>query len=545
MLRNLMEHAIPVNQWGLVVQQSWNEIGETSAGLFLECLLMTYVGGAMGALVIIKTMLPRTHPASAVTPAMSTAFHELFEYNCCRLLITFLFMQHMSLNTTYMVVCVSFFHVGAFVGCVFHGVMGAKINRKVSLSIGLIMTITMYVVFSLWSSNVMMKGLNFQDREFLDNHTTGSRKIRPFVDPNLVKALGNELGFSGAFTNDFNIACLLFIFTGFALSTVSTTLTMVVDVFSTETVCRNGLLVHGLWYWWAGQWMGCLTGGMYYIFFDIDGSFIALVVHKVMCLIIVLMSAETKGWNRTVEVTASPCYLKALYYAMYLWPQGDGCIQDLMVFMIHSRQHWNSARAGHHMWSQLQVNRTLAWFCWSIFWRLLHIPTIGGMFLAMLASPSPLNVSLCMEWFNIHRLVEGFEAYWLFVSIYCAFVGQYLRIEDVPFFLSVCESMRNLGSFLAISRWPSQLLCGDPMNCWRSQYLFSHAIFQNSGGDAGNINYVNWYLFVKSQKRQCCCPYRKLKPDAPEKCCPPCCIGPFVEDTGGCPCPCCCASCSA
>merc|ERR1712025_255347 len=113
------------------------------------------------------------------------------------------------------------------------------------------------------------------------------------------------------------------------------------------------------------------------------------------------------------------------------------------------------------------------------------------------------------------------------------------------FFLGVCESLKSLGHFMAMARWPNQMFCGDPMACWRSQYLYSHAIHYNCAGDHGNINYVNWYLFAKSQKRQCCCPYRKLKPDAPEKCCPPCCLGPLVEETGGCPCPCCCSSCAA
>lgn len=166
------------------------------------------------------------------------------------------------------------------------------------------------------------------------------------------------------------------------------------------------------------------------------------------------------------------------------------------------------------------------------------------MFFSALTTPNPLNSSLCMEWFNLYRQAEGFEAMYLFVSVYPAFVNMYMHIGAIPIFLSVCDSMRHLGHFLALGRWPVQLYCGDPMNCWRSQYLYSHAIFYNCGGDSGNIPHVIWYLFSKSQKRQCCCPYRKLKPDAPEKCCPPCCKGPLVEEGGGCPCPCCCASCS-
>merc|ERR1711904_727939 len=175
----------------------------------------------------------------------------------------------------------------------------------------------------------------------------------------------------------------------------------------------------------------------------------------------------------------------------------------------------------------------------------MHIPTIGCMFISMLFTPNPLNLSLMMEWFNMHRCNEGNENQMLFIAVYPSFVGQYMKILDVALFLGICESIRNLGHFMAIGRWPNQMFCGDPMACWRSQYLYSHAIFYNCGGDASNISYVNWYLFCKSQKRQCCCPYRKLKADAPEKCCPPCCLGAFVEETGGCPCPCCCGSCSA
>ena len=154
-------------------------------------------------------------------------------------------------------------------------------------------------------------------------------------------------------------------------------------------------------------------------------------------------------------------------------------------------------------------------------------------------------MSLMMEWFNLYRMSEGLEWYVVFVCLWPAFVGQYMQMSSVPVFVSICEGLRHLGHFLAIFRWPNMLLCGDPMNCWRSQYLYSHAIFYNCGGDAGNVNYVNWYLFCKSQRRQCCCPYRKIKADAPDKCCPPCCLGPLVEESGGCPCPCCCASCNS
>jgi len=152
---------------------------------------------------------------------------------------------------------------------------------------------------------------------------------------------------------------------------------------------------------------------------------------------------------------------------------------------------------------------------------------------------------LYLELFNLWRIFEGTEGQYVFISIYPAFVGQYMSISSIPFFLGVCDGLRHIGEFLNLGNLSNILLCGDPMNCWRSQYLYSHKAFDNQNGNKGNIGYVNWYLFAKSQRRQCCCPYRKLKQEAPEKCCPPCCLGPLVEDTGGCPCPCCCSSCSS
>merc|ERR1711977_761301 len=153
--------------------------------------------------------------------------------------------------------------------------------------------------------------------------------------------------------------------------------------------------------------------------------------------------------------------------------------------------------------------------------------------------------SLYMDWYKLYDHIGGNQgACYAIMCLYPAFVGTYARAQDIAWFLSVCDSMRHLGTVLFNLGWPGLLLCGDPTQCWRSQYTFSHKIFDDMGGAAGRWNQVLWYLFCKSQKRQCCCPYRKLKADAPEKCCPPCCAGPYVEETGGCPCPCCCASCA-
>merc|ERR1719162_2631544 len=112
------------------------------------------------------------------------------------------------------------------------------------------------------------------------------------------------------------------------------------------------------------------------------------------------------------------------------------------------------------------------------------------MFIAILLTGNPLIASLVMEMVDVFRCVEALEFYFIYIAIFPAFVGSYVKACDLALILSVCEGLKHLGEFMAIARWPVQLLCGDPMNCWRSQYLYSHAIFYNSNGDGGNINYV-------------------------------------------------------
>jgi len=293
---------------------------------------------------------------------------------------------------------------------------------------------------------------------------------------------------------------------------------------------------------------GCLLGNVSFQIAGVQEAFFTLVVHRAYCIIIMLGCSESKGWEvRAVgEEVGLPCYMKALYYSMYLWPQGCGEISNMTVYMMHDKRHSKSSTVGKVCFTACRENSGKALTFWHFAMQLLHIPTIGMMFFVIAVTPDPLNLSLYQDTYFLAEGLKGCEAYWgIFRPSVPLFVGQYAEIGRIPLFLSWCESMRCLGTFMSIGRWPAQLLCADPMACWRSQYLFSHAPFYNSGGDTGNIRYSVWYLFAKSQKRQCCCPYRKLKPDAPEKCCPPCCRGPLVEETGGCPCPCCCSSCSA
>merc|ERR1712224_1074415 len=99
-----------------------------------------------------------------------------------------------------------------------------------------------------------------------------------------------------------------------------------------------------------------------------------------------------------------------------------------------------------------------------------------------------------MEMFNMYRLYEGTDGfYFQYIAIYPAFLGQYMANSRAPFFLGVCAGMRQFGHFMAISSWPTILLCGDPMNCWRSQYLYSHQVFYSRNDNRGNINFTTWH----------------------------------------------------
>jgi len=238
----------------------------------------------------------------------------------------------------------------------------------------------------------------------------------------------------------------------------------------------------------------------------------------------------------------SPCYLKGLYGALWLWPQGSRYIVDMMAYTLSSRYSYKMGTWAYLLCTRPRGNRLLTAVLMLAFTKHIYMPTIGLMFWLNVGVPNPLVVSLYMELINMDFFMGACDNVYYWHHLYPAFVSEYMHSCAV--FLGICEAMRHLGSFLTLLGWPAVLFCGDPMKCWRSQYLHSHGGFYDAGGNQGNISYICWYLFSKSQKRQCCCPYRKLKADAPEKCCPPCCLGPLVEETGGCPCPCCCASCS-
>lgn len=542
MIRDLMESGLPSAAQGLIMTASTLGPGRMVFE-FWFVLQTNYLAPLIAVIVGIYYWLPKTHAGRASLPAMVLSAHEYMDFSYCRLLVTNLFMVHLGYNTTFLAAAISFFHVGGLCGGVFYGVIAGK-SRKVSMLISMVFGMVILIVFSTWSSRVMTKHMRLSERDFFTDNNSGSRKIRLFLDPNLAKGLTNEFGFEGAFPNVFQHTILLLIFAGFCMTPLGAVQSTLSDVWGHEVMSRNANFIAGLLYWKVGTENGLILGTIAYIFLDIPAAFAFGCAYKAICSIVVLTNAETKGWERATEVTGSPCFLKGTFYSMFLWPQGNGHAIDMLAFMWNERQHWRSSDAGY-VGARTTYERVLFFYLWSHFLRLLYIPTIGGMFFAIFATPNPLMWSLFMEFFCLWRCIEGWENYWVYISIYPAFVNQYMATASQPLFLGICAGMRHLGHFLAIGRWPTQMLCGDPMNCWRSQYLYSHALFYNCGGDMGNINYVTWYCFSKSQRRQCCCPYRKLKADAPEKCCPPCCLGPMVEETGGCPCPCCCASCSA
>jgi hypothetical protein len=341
---------------------------------------------------------------------------------------------------------------------------------------------------------------------------------------------------------------LVVVFAGFCNTAQAIAQAMVLDVVPNETIARQSMWLYGCTTQWSAYMAGKNAMEFFFTYLDYDGTFIAFFIMRLIRLIYVLIDCtNTLSIKRDWEVEETQCWVKSLYYALYMWPQGVNpeIIPSALAYMVHNRYHWNSAAAGWVTFGKAQQSRSMQCVIYETFCYFCYVPTIGIMFITILFTGNPFYGSWSMDLLNVFRNTEGFEAFLMFFYVYPAFVGTYVKLTDLTVYLGVMEGLKHLGEFLAMSRWPNQLFCGDPMACWRSQYLYSHAIFYNTNGDQGNIMYVTWYCMSKSQRRQCCCPYRKLKPDAPNKCCPPCCMGPLVEEDGGCPCPCCCSSCAS
>jgi hypothetical protein len=482
-----------------------------------------------------------------MVPCMYIGTSEMFDYSASCGLALFLITFHMVLPGNYLLGTVSFYHLGAIVGPVFYAVLAKCIKPKPAVVVCLVFGAAVYAALIPLASQLVKIRWSYKEKDYLVYGYGGNRKMRPILNPLLVKDLSGGVGFDGAYSLDFQRLTLCYVFAGFAFSSTGVSQTILLHWCPNEPKARKMLYIFGL-----GMYTLAPYGAMFCAFwidlFDIDGCYVVYCLYRafraVYCALFVSNPAlEDMQWAS--EETY--CYVKALYYALFLYPQGPGGEHNAntVIYAVWDRFHWLSPMAGYVIQARPWKLKAQTILQGELMLMLLHMPTVGGMFLAIFLAANPQYCGMGMEMVSVYKTAEGFENYYMWIFMFPAFVGSHVKASDTAFQLSVMESLKHLGEFMAIARWPNQLFCGDPMACWRSQYLYSHAIFHNVNGDGGNIQYVNWYLFSKSQKRQCCCPYRKLKPDAPEKSCPPCCLGPLVEETGGCPCPCCCASCSA
>jgi len=435
------------------------------------------------------------------------------------------------------------YHVGAVIGAPIYGVLAAH-GRKKNKVLHILACICVYIAMSY-----MLRAINpviwTRDiRRYMSNGRGGFRKIRTFRDPFAAKSLNGAFGFSGAFSPDINRLVLLCLFFGVANSSFAICQAGVCDVAISEFLSSCYRIAVGTHYHVRGEQLGRSWSGCAYSMFDLHGACIFLATLRMMQGIwVTAWAPETLGFEReSLTDTPVPCWMKAIYNATYTWPSGSVQLKGVGVQMILQRYHIGPELVCRFpFYSTYDIVPTALIQCYCF--RALHAPVIWLMFW-LNSPPAPLNYSLYMEYANIYRHDVANASSTLIMSLYPAFVGTYARVQDLAWFSSVCDSMRHIGFMVFGLSWSDLLLCGDPTQCWRSQYSYSHKIFDDMGGGSARWNQIIWYLFCKSQKRQCCCPYRKLKGDAPEKCCPPCCAGPYVEETGGCPCPCCCSSCA-
>lgn len=544
MIRDLVTSIIPMNPHSTILV-----MGATPYPLINE-YFMYYLN--MTNLLVVTFLVavlqfPKSHVGRRKVLPSYVGLSENCDFHCCTKLVCVLAQWHMNLSINLVFVSMSLYHLGTMVGSLMSGLTG-KYSRKYSMVLVQILEIAVLLVFVFFSRAVLLTQLPLEARTYVIYGQLGSRKIRSLIPPALAKDITNTLGFDGTFSLDYQRMCLIMIFMGFAAAINGVAKTSLLDTSTTEFQALTTFYTYGVFYFGFGNFIGSAVGFMAYNAFDVDGAFITLVIFKGILLLVVLIEfLESKGCDSSWKAQQTQCFVKSIYFGCYMCPQGgfQDSGQQLLAHMVDHRYRFNKCSAGwitgyRQKWAR--VGLVLFWI--SFVW--FHMPVIGTMFWLACFGGSwhYLYASLSMDMVNVHDQanMENFMLTWC--SIYPVFLASYVKPDDMTIILSVCESMWHLGNFMSISRWPGQLLCVDPMNCWRSQYLYSHGIFYDCGSNAGNLSYVNWYLFVKSQRRQCCCPYRKLKADAPDKCCPPCCLGPLVEETGGCPCPCCCASCA-
>lgn len=545
MIRTLIEGHVPNGSYGLVKTANNQITGkQIEFSLFVTLLFVNKICASL--FTAYKVFPKNSKPQMAVIPSLA-ASSEFFEFSALLLIVPY-FLGDTGNPHNAVLTFTAFFHMGGMVGAVMCSVLCEKLNRKASLIIFGVFAVAVQVVITIMIPNVTIWKTTAMERDFRSNGNEGHRRLRPLLDPNVIKSVTNEFGFHGLFTADINRMLLLYIFAGFSVSTLTVSQTMMMDIFGDVASMKYSQVVLGLFYWMVGHHLTLAIIPHCYIFFDIDGVAVFVLILRILRFFPIAWHSDTKGLfdpANLVDDSQSLCWLKSLYVALYYWPQGFRYHADMLAYMMSTRNRLRPTSYGYVLCARPRAMRMLTTWAVIAGAEIMYIPTAGLMILVNLSVPNFLATSLFMDIFNLDRVMAGESYVFIWHSLYPSFIGENAALISVPFLLGVCDSMRHLGSFMALSTWPSQLFCGDPMNCWRSQYLFSHAPFYNFNGNQGNISYICWYCFCKSQKRQCCCPYRKLKPDTPQKCCPPCCLGPLVEETGGCPCPCCCTSCSS
>merc|ERR1719326_886095 len=137
----------------------------------------------------------------------------------------------------------------------------------------------------------------------------------------------------------------------------------------------------------------------------------------IMLLIEFSESRDAQGW----EPHQTECFVKALYYALYLCPYGgfETTTPNLVAQMLDQRYRFNSATAawisGFRQGYSVRFQHCLV--CIGL--QYLHIPIIGIMFCwAFVSGNALLWASLSMDMYNVYDYVNEVEAQTIFISIY-------------------------------------------------------------------------------------------------------------------------------
>merc|ERR1719453_612866 len=107
---------------------------------------------------------------------------------------------------------------------------------------------------------------------------------------------------------------------------------------------RVFLPVIGLGYYLYALWakMGTL---LLYAHFDVDGAYLALLIFRSLRMLDNAFFGVNISWEEGGHGNEQThCFVKSLYYAMFLWPQGAMAehINNAVTYMIFDRWHWDS-----------------------------------------------------------------------------------------------------------------------------------------------------------------------------------------------------------